>query len=329
MQRFLLPGLIFALAACVSAPLPPASPGAGSVPTPDFSTACGGAAAFDEPTRHPGWPPEATFELIPIPVSSELAIGENRLLLNVIDSANEPLASPDRELELRLYNLARDAASPASTVAAEYLPTTEALPGLYRASVHFSCWGEWGLETITTEPDGSQRSGRMIFSVRPSTTTPAIGAPAPVSTTPTARTAAELALLTTDSQPDPDFYRTSVDEALEAGRPFLLIFSTPAFCRTRTCGPALDIVKSAASGFKDEVAFIHVEPYRLEQDEGQLRPVLDEQNQPIAIDAVAEWGLPSEPYIFVVDAGGRVTAKLEGVASEEEIEAALREVAGR
>lgn len=296
-------------------------------PTPDLATSCTGQPPTGQATRYPGWPPDETFELVPIPVSSELAVGPNRVLLNLVDGQNNQLASPEREVEMRFYDLAGDPATPAVTVDAEYLPTTDELPGLYRASpVEFTCWGDWGLEAVTTEPDGAERVGRMVFSVRPTSSTPPVGAPAPASDTPTADSPEEIAAISTDTEPDPAFYGTSVEQALAEDRPFLLIFSTPAFCATRTCGPALDIVKSAATDFRDEVTFIHVEPYRLRQVDGNAQLELDGSNRPIAVEAVSQWGLLSEPYIFVVGADGRVAAKMEGVASEEEIEAALREV---
>jgi hypothetical protein len=277
------------------------------------------------PTRYAGWPPEAQFELIPVVVSSELAVGPNRLLLNLIDQQNRSLVSADRSLELRLYDLATDAAQPVATTQAVYLPIVEGR-GLYRAQADFDTAGEWGVEAIASESDGSQRTGRTIFSVRPTASTPAIGAAAPASHTPTASTAAEIAAISTDSQPDPDFYRLSIDQALETGKPFLVIFATPAFCSSQTCGPALDIVKSVAPEFKDRVAFIHVEPYELKSVDGKLEPVLSEQNFPLSVDATNEWGLPTEPYIFVVDSAGKVSAKLEGVASADEIEEALEKV---
>lgn len=327
----LLPLIAVLLAACGAAPAssptlaPPVGP---PTPTPDLSTSCSGTLPTGEARRYEGWPPDATFELIPIPVSSELAVGHNRVLVNLIDNANNQLASPERAVELRFYDLAADPATPAISVAADYMPTTEELPGLYRAApVNFPCWGEWGLEALTAEPDGSQRNGRMIFSVRPTSSTPAIGAAAPASDTPTAQAAADIAQISTDTTPDPAFYSTSVAQALAGGRPFLVIFSTPAFCATRTCGPALDIVKQAAADYGDEVAFIHVEPYRLDIVDGRAQLLLDENNRPVVVDAVLEWGLPSEPYIFVVDGDGRVSAKFEGVAAEDEIEAALRAVA--
>jgi hypothetical protein len=321
------------LAACAAAapatpdPVTPA-PAGPSTPAPDLSTSCSGTIPTGEARRYEGWPPEATFELLPIPVSSELAVGQNRVLVNLVDSANNQLASPERPVELRFFDLAADPATPAISIAASYMPTTEQLPGLYRvAPVNFPCWGDWGLEAITTEPDGSERTGRMLFNVRPSTTTPAIGAQAPASHTPTATTADAIAAISTDTQPNPDFYTTSIDQALADHRPFLVIFSTPAFCATRTCGPALDIVKLAAADYTDDVAFIHVEPYELQLVEGRAQLVLDDDNRPVVVDAVLEWGLPTEPYIVVVDGDGRVAAKFEGVAAEDEIEAALAQVA--
>jgi hypothetical protein len=276
---------------------------------------------------YPGWPPNATFELIPIPVSTELVAGENRMLVNLVTSENEPLASPDRPVDLQLYDLAADPATPAVTAEATYLPTVEGRPGLYRAQVNFPRAGEWGLEAIAHESDGSTRTGRMVFPVREVGTTPAIGAPAIASETPTAQTEADIAQISTDDDPDPDFYVESVDQALEAGEPFALIFATPAFCATAACGPTLDLVKAAAADYKDQMAFIHVEPYELDQVEGRLQPVLDDRNLPIPVPAVNEWGLQTEPYVFVVDGDGNVSAKFEGIASDEELRAAFEAAA--
>lgn len=296
--------------------------GCGSMGAPSFP-----AASMPTSPSYPGWPPAATYELIPIPVSSELTVGPNRLLVNLIDSANEPLAAADRPVELRLYDLATDPAAPKVTTPATYLPILEGRPGLYRAQVDFTRAGDWGLEAIATEADGSKRIGRMVFSVRESGTTPAIGAPAPASDTPTAETPEAVAAVSTDDDPDADFYRQSVAGALEAHQPFLVIFATPAFCSSATCGPALDIVKAEAAYYKDRVTFIHVEPYELQVVDGHLQPVLSEQNLPIPVAATNEWGLPTEPYIFVVNSAGNVAAKFEGIASADELEAALMSAA--
>lgn len=331
-RPLLLVALVALVAGCAgrpasttdAGPAMPATPGA----SVDLSGSCSGTVPGAVATRYPGWPPDATAELVPVPVSTELAVGENRFLLNLLDASNEPLAAPDRSVEMRFFDLAADAEIPATTAQGAFLETAEGLPGLYRADVRFPCWGEWGVEVVAREADGTERTGRAIFPVRPRTTTPVIGGEAPASETPTADSAEEIAAISTDDDPDPDFYTTSVEQALTAGEPFLVIFSTPAFCRTRTCGPALDIVKSVAPDYADDVTFIHVEPYELAMADGRLQPVLSEQNLPVPVPAVTEWGLPTEPYIFVVDGEGLVRAKMEGVASADEIRAALDQVSG-
>jgi hypothetical protein len=287
----------------------------GGVPTPTPAQAPVGG--------YPGWPPNVASDLIPIPVSTELVVGPNRLLINLVTQQNEPLASVTRPVQIRLYNLAEDPANPKVDTPAIFLPTIEGRPGLYRASVNFDAAGDWGLETITTEADGSHRSGRMVFSVQQRGSTPAIGAPAPTSATPTATTADGIARISSDSSPDPDFYKVSEPDALAAHEPFVIIFATPAFCRSATCGPTLDMVKSVAADYKDKLTFIHVEPYELTYTNGQLQPVLTEDNLPIPDDATNIWGLPTEPYIFVVGGNGKISAKFEGIASPEELHAAF------
>src|SRR4051794_465838 len=86
---------------------------------------------------YPGWPPSVASDLIPIPVSTELVVGPNRMLVNLITQKNEPLASATRPVEFRLYNLAADPANAKVDTQATFLPTIEGRPGLYRASVSF------------------------------------------------------------------------------------------------------------------------------------------------------------------------------------------------
>lgn len=330
-RRTLIVVALAALVGCSGTPSrTPASPaGSSSGATPgasvDVSASCSGTLPDTAPTRYPGWP-DPQSDLVPVAVSTEVAVGSNRFLLNLLSKTNEPLAAADRDVEMRFYDLAADPSTPETSVDGTYLPTTDELPGLYRAQVSFPCWGEWGLEVLARDVDGTERSGRLVFPVRPATTTPAIGADAPRSQTPTADAPEQIAAISTDDDPEPAFYTTSIDDAVASGRPFLVIFSTPAFCRTRACGPALDIVKSAAREYTDDVTFIHVEPYELATVDGQLQPVLSEQNLAVPVRAVTEWGLPTEPYIFVVDREGKVAAKMEGVASADEIAAALDEV---
>src|SRR5207247_7325216 len=102
---------------------------------------------------------------------------------------------------------------------------------------------------------------RVIFTVRDHSSTPAIGAPAPPADSPTLESAGgDPRKISTDPDPDPRLYQLSIRQALAAKKPFLLIFSTPAFCQTATCGPTLQVVRGALAGYPNLTA-IHVEPY--------------------------------------------------------------------
>ena len=310
-------------------------------------TACGGGAgggarsaspapaaptAFVTPASYPGWPgsgPVGDAEIVPILVSQDLAVGENRFLLALADPKdNKPLAAPDLAVRLRFYDVEADPEKPVSEALGRFQWLVENEAGVYVASAQFTRPGPWGVEVMASKSGQKGRSARVLFDVQPKSRTPAIGARPPASETPTATDAASARAISTDTDADLDFYRMSVRDAVASGKPSVIVFATPAFCTSRTCGPALDIVKEVAVPFKGRVNFVHVEPYRLRQSDGGLQPELDATGNFQTVPAVEEWGLPTEPYIFVVDADGTVTAKFEGVAGAKELQEAIARVAG-
>ena len=92
----------------------------------------------------------------------------------------------------------------------------------------------------------------------------------------------------------------------------MIVFATPKFCQTAICGPTLDTIKEIAPSYPD-VTFIHVEVFTN----------LDDVDNLAVVPSVTEWGLPTEPWIFVVDANGLVAARFEGVVTGEELAAVL------
>ena len=94
----------------------------------------------------------------------------------------------------------------------------------------------------------------------------------------------------------------------------MVIFATPAWCTSQACGPLLDQTKALVPDYPD-VDFVHVEVY----EDIQVTSFDDL----VTVGAVAEWGLPSEPWVFVVEADGTVAISLEGVASDQELRAAI------
>jgi hypothetical protein len=170
-----------------------------------------------------------------------------------------------------------------------------------------------GTYWYVAEPVGGaaiQAAGNLV--VKSHSETPPVGERAPASRTPTLATA-PIRLLTTRTPPDRTLLRYSVADSLAAHVPFVVVFATPKFCTSRTCGPVVDVVMRVARAFP-AVRFIHVEIYR------------DNDPQKGYNRWVRQWRLPSEPWTFVVRSNGRIASKFEGSLSEQELRAAVRAV---
>jgi hypothetical protein len=261
--------------------------------------------------------------VIPVIASSLLAAEPSRFMYSLTDGDYRVLTSPEIPSSIDFYALERDPQSPAASVEAVYLDTLLGR-GLYRASVDFECAGEWGAEIWAELEDGTTVSERLRFRVHPQGTTPAIGAPAPRSDSPTASTTAEIRLISTDPDPFPGAYERTVSEVVTAGQPSLVFFATPAFCQTGYCGPTVNLVKSVAIDYEDQIGFVNIEPYELHVTENGLQPRL-EDGQLVPVQAVLDYGIPVEPYLFLVDADGDVFAKFEGVVGSGELRAAIED----
>ena len=101
-------------------------------------------------------------------------------------------------------------------------------------------------------------------------------------------------------------------------RPVILLFATTALCRSRVCGPVVDVTEQVKAEHGDNADFVHMEIYRNNEIDQGFRP------------QVLRWTLPTEPWVFAVDRRGRVAARLEGAFSagelEQAVEAAVRGV---
>jgi hypothetical protein len=287
----------------------------------------GGSVAPSAAGQYPGWPGSGTVvangDFVPILVSSEVGTGHSRLLITLQDSAGRTLDSPDVAVDESYYDLATSPETPVSTVAGTFRWLIPDKKPIYTAYADFADAGDWGVAVTAHAAGQPDRSARVTFSVRGTTQTPAIGADAPASDTLTATDPAAIVAISTDQDPDPSLYTLSVKDAIGAGKPFVLVFATPLFCTSGTCGPALDLVRQVMPAYIGRVNFIHVEPYLLQVTDGRTQPALDVLGHPQPVRAVVEWGLPTEPYVFVVDAKGKVAAKFEGMAYPDELTAAL------
>jgi hypothetical protein len=165
---------------------------------------------------------------------------------------------------------------------------------------------------VVAEPAGAKIQAIGTLEVVARSSSPAVGAKATPSATPTLADES-AARLTTRRPPDLGLLRYSVAGALDAHRPFVVTFATPKFCTSRICGPVVDVVDAVRKRFASSpVRFIHVEVFK---DNDPARGY----NR-----WMRRWGLRSEPWTFLVGRDGRVRAKFEGSVSAAELSAAVR-----
>lgn len=250
----------------------------------------------------------------PVFVSSEIVVGRNRFLVGLLSGENDaPIASPRIDMSISFFDLDKSARKPTTTEKMDFVWTQKPRTGLYVNEVTFDSPGKWGAE-VRLDGARMDETVRASFSVGRQSSTPAVGERPPAVDTPTAGDVKGLRTISTDSDPDPRFYRMSIADALRSGNPSVIVFATPKFCVSATCGPTLDIVKRVSEGYP-HMNFVHVEPYRL--------PVGDERK---VVPAALRWGLPTEPWVFVVDSNGRLAAKFEGIVGAPELRDALNKL---
>lgn len=298
--------LAILLAACSGgASQPPASASA-SAPAAPSGTTSGGRS------------------FLPQVVSSEVGVGANRLVVGLLDGAGtRPIGRPDLILALTFTGPNGEEVGP---VEADFIWAIEDEVGLYAAPAEFPVAGPWEAEFKVTTPDARTEAVPFGFDVKDDTSVLRRGETAPPVDTPTADdVGGDLARVSTDDDPEPRFYERSIADVREAGEPFVLAFATPKFCATQSCGPAIDRLKPISRDYPD-ITFINVEPYQLEDQEGQLQPVLGPSGELQPVPAVEAYGLLSEPYLFVVGADGKIVAGFEAVFGEPELRTALDEL---
>ncbi|MDE0169310.1 MAG: hypothetical protein OXS29_07310 [bacterium] len=262
------------------------------------SASCGG-------DRHDGLPHDALVLM----VSSDLAVGPQRVLVAAVDRDNRSLVS-DTPVGVVFYG--PDGTAREET-AARFMWAIPEVRGLWRANVTFDAPGNWKLAVRGAD-------GRLVegapFSVAAEPQTVGVGERAPASLSKTSSDA-PIRTITSDPEPDPRLYRMTVAEAVGSGRPAVVVFATPAFCTSRTCGPALDTAKGLVDDYPS-VNWVHVEVY--ENLDAQAAEEL------VIAEPVVEWGLPNEPWVFVVDESGVVADRFEGVVDRMELDDALARV---
>lgn len=300
MSRHVIPALAvtfcLALASCAS--------DGGSAPETEPTQATGAASQFEQSY--------SDVEAYPVFASNELVLGRNRFVVGLLDDQDAPMADPAVKMEVSFFDIS---GSDPKKIASEKMRWTwieQGVRGYYIGEVGFDQAGELGV-LVDLQGGGIDEELRGKVEVKRESTTPNYGEVPPSSDTPTLADVNDVSEISTDTTPNPRFYEYSIAEALKRNEPSVVVFATPKFCQTAVCAPTLDNVQDVAQEFP-KATFVHVEPYELGRLPEELVPV----------KSMTEWNLPSEPWVFVMNADGELVAKYEGVVAPAELRRDLK-----
>lgn len=118
------------------------------------------------------------------------------------------------------------------------------------------------------------------------------------------------------NDPHCPLHELSLPQALTSGKPVVLLFATPKFCQTATCGPVLDTLLGAIGPAKDRAHFVHAEIYKAPM------PGPNVSSLPLA-PSVQAFRLESEPTLYLLKPDGTVQDRIEGLYGTAEAKAAV------
>jgi hypothetical protein len=170
--------------------------------------------------------------------------------------------------------------------------------------------GTWSLLAVT-DVGGRLVAASTEVRVRRDTPIPARGDRAPVVDTDTVTSAGGVEAVDTRRPPARELHETNFRDAV-GRKPVALLFATPQLCRSRVCGPVVDIALQLKQKYGDRVAFIHQEVYVDNDPAAGLRAPL------------RRFGLTTEPWLFAIDERGRVAWRLEGSFGLEAFDKAVQ-----
>lgn len=188
----------------------------------------------------------------------------------------------------------------------------------YFVRARFGYAGAWGVAVEAVLQDGTRGVANVGFQVTAKSAIPAAGEAAPKSDNLTKKDVEKISEIDSGDPPN-DMHDVKIKDAIAAGRPVVVVFSTPAYCTSRFCGPVNEEVESLMDVYKDRVDFVHIEIWR-----DRVKQVLNPTAQ--------EWlirqdGNLIEPYVYVVDKTGIIYNRWEGPVARNIMEQSVKDVA--
>ena len=180
--------------------------------------------------------------------------------------------------------------------------------------VDFDKGGSWLALAMIKTPGGKLEASRV-----PSPTigqypkVPKVGErPPKIDTLTAADVGNDLEKIDTRVPPD-QMHKVDFAEVL-GKKPIVLVFATPALCQSRVCGPVVDVAQQVADEYEPKADFIHQEVYVDNEINKGIRPQLK------------AFGLPTEPWTYLIDKEGVIKDRLSGAYGVAELEEAMKTI---
>ena len=235
------------------------------------------------------------------------------------DGSGEPVAGPSMT--------ATFVPVPGTDASGDVPAIVQGANGVYEVEdVTFDTAGNWQA-TVSLEIDGVARELSTAFTVRERSEIPAPGMPALATENLTMDSKVRpgaidsMADINGGEIPDPELHEWTIADALDQGRPALVLFGTPAYCVSRFCGPEVTELQRFATEFPDRAVYIHVEIWK------EYRP----PDTQVVNEGAADWllreidGTPemTEPWLYLIGADGIIIDRWGSLFDVSEVEAAL------
>jgi hypothetical protein len=253
----------------------------------------------------------------------DFTLGENRLAVGVFNVDQSPNSA---DLKMAIYiahgaggkaegpfpaqreSLATEPAFSSQTTSTD----PDAAKAVYVTHVDLKQPGEY--RVVAVVDDGGSRVATRTDSIvaHAKDPIPGVGDMAPVIHTPTVDDVGDITKIDTRVPPDT---MHNVDFADVVGKkPVVLVFATPALCQSRVCGPVVDVAEQVKNERPDDAAFIHMEIWNDNDPNKGPRPQL------------LAYNLQTEPWLFVIGSDGKISTRIEGAFSVDELNKALDKV---
>lgn len=243
-------------------------------------------------------------------VASQLTVGVRRVPIGILDH-NTPVT--DATVHVRAFASVGGSAQLKDEADAPFRGGGLQGAGLYVAQLRLDTVGQWLAQITVQRPGVSAVDVSALFQVLSVATVPAVGQAAPKSRNQTLADVPDASYIDSGNPPD-DMHSISIADAIAQHRPALVVFATPAFCESATCGPQVHAVQLLEPTYRDRLTFIHVEIYR------DFKP--DPAKRQLTA-TVVEWNLQTEPWVFLIDARGTIAAEFEAVTAADELKLAV------